>query len=71
MSSTQLVTVDVAVDTSALAAGDVANSAVIPFPIDGSGVGKIVSLTIVDPDHNTAANLAGPRGSVARSQNRP
>jgi len=58
MSALQNVTVDVTVDTAALAANDVANAAVIPFPIGGHGVGKVMSLTLIDPDHNTAANLA-------------
>jgi hypothetical protein len=59
MSSRQVVTVDAAVDTAIMAAGDVAASAVIPFPVSGSGVGAVTSLTLIDPDHNTAANLAG------------
>lgn len=59
MSSRQIITATVAVDTSVMAASDVANSAVIEFPVSGYGIGKIVSLVIVDPDHNTAANLAG------------
>lgn len=59
MSAPQLITVDVSVETTALDAGDVANAAVIPFPVSGHTVGVVRSLVIVDPDHNTAANIAG------------
>lgn len=59
MSSRQLITADVGVDTAIMAGGDVANSAVIDFPVSGYGIGKVVSLVIVSPDAVTAANLAG------------
>ncbi len=59
MSSRQLITATFAVETSALDAGDVVANAVIEFPVSGYGVGKIMQLTVIDPDHNSAANLAG------------
>lgn len=59
MSSRQLITATFAVEASALDAGDVANVAIIDFPVSGYGVGKVMSLTVIDPDHNTAANIAG------------
>lgn len=63
MAAPQLVTATVTVETSALDAGDVANAAIIPFVIstaqNGYSGGKIMSLLIIDPDHNTAANIAG------------
>ena len=59
MSARQVVKLDSAVEASALDAGDVANNAIMTFPVSGYGIGKIVQLVIVDPDHNTAANLAG------------
>ena len=59
MSAPQLITVDVPVETTALDAGDVAMTSVIPFPVSGHTVGVIRSLVIIDPDHNSAANIAG------------
>jgi|GEM_PF-4033912 len=59
MSSRQLITATFAVETTALDAGDTVANAVIEFPVSGYGVGKILSLEIIDPDHNSAANLAG------------
>jgi hypothetical protein len=59
MSSRQIINVDSTVETTALDAGDVANAAIMEFAVSGYGIGKVVGLTIVDPDHNTAANLAG------------
>lgn len=57
------ISIDAAVETTALDAGDVVNNAILNFPLTADpefgNSGKIVSLLIVDPDHNTAANLAG------------
>lgn len=50
--------VTVTVDTSIYAAGDSLSTAAIDFQVQAMK-GLIRSVTIVDPDHNTAANLAG------------
>ena len=58
----EIISVTAAVEATALDAGDVANNAILQFPVSTSrkyGAGKILSLVIIDPDHNTAANLAG------------